>query len=219
MASDFISYQYAPNGKNGSAIYKNSTDWKLSFDNVYKDYTGASWINSNSKGNKWLNKFLSSYSSSTNNNAKAVAYMMDTNVWSTYAGTNAEYAMGGPTLEMYCESYKQTHPSKYVMNQATNSTGYQVKWNTDSSWSYTISGLPQDDFNKIYINSDNSKAYAMWLASPSAYDTNGVMYAYYYGGVNNYSYYNSNPGLRPLVCLKSSVQLKKVSTGVYEIVK
>ena len=218
IADDYISYQYAPNGKNGSAIYKNNTDWKLSFDNVYIDYTGAGWINSNSKGKKWLNQFLGSYSSSTNKNAKAVAYMMDTNVWSTYAGTNAEYAMGGPTLEMYCASYKQTHSSKYVECQA-NSTGYQVKWNTDSSWSYAISGLPQDDFNKIYINSDSSKANAMWLASPSAYDTNHVMYANCNGNVYASAYSSGNPGLRPLVCLKSSVQLKKVSTGVYEIVK
>ena len=127
--------------------------------------------------------------------------------------------MGGPTLEMYCESYKQTHPSKYVMNQATNSTGYQVKWNTDSSWSYTISGLPQDDFNKIYINSDSSKAYAMWLASPSASNPSYVMRANYNGGVDHGSCSSNHPGLRPLVCLKSSVQLKKVSTGVYEIVK
>ena len=94
--------------------------------------------------------------------------MMDTNVWSGYyAGPDAEYAMGGPTLEMYCESHKDTHPSKYLECGELNLSGYQVRWN-GGSWSAYQSGLVQDDFNSIYIKSDISKASAMWLASPSA---------------------------------------------------
>ena len=53
IADDYISYQYAPNGQAGSQIYRN-TDYHLSFNNIINDYTGASWISSNSKGAKWL---------------------------------------------------------------------------------------------------------------------------------------------------------------------
>ena len=217
IADDYISYQYAPKGKNGTAVTKNS-DYRLSFNNVYSDYPGASWIKENSKGSKWLNKLLSEYSSSTNKNVKAVGYMMDTNVWSIYSGSDAEFAMGGPTLDMFCESYKDTHPGGYIMCQAPNAIGYQVKWSY-GSWDGYVNDLAKDEFNKIYIKSDKSKAYAMWLASPSAYDANCVMFADYTGLVS-YDYSNSgSPGFCPLVCLKSGVQLNKVSDGVYEIVK
>ena len=182
IADDYITAANTPNGQNGSKIYENST-YRLSFDNVYKDYSGASWISSNSKGSKWLSQFLGSYGTSTNTNIRAVAYMMDTNVWSGYyAGEDAEYAMGGPTLEMFCASYKDTHPSKYLECGNLSSYGYNVRWN-GGSWSFNQSGLVQDDFNSIYIKSDTSKAKGMWLASPSARTGSLSMYVYYLGSV------------------------------------
>ena len=212
IADDYIAGENAPNGQSGSKINQYDT-YRLSFDNVINDYSGASWISSNSKGAKWLSQFLGSYGTSTNNNIKAVAYMMDTNVWSGYyAGPDAEYAMGGPTIEMYCESYKDTHPSKYLECGNLNSYGYQVRWN-GGSWNTEQSGLVQDDFNSIYIKSDTSKARAMWLASPSAYNHSSSMYAYYNGYVDSYAYFSNDPGLRPLVCLKSSIQFKIEEDG------
>ena len=84
----------------------------MSFDNVYKDYSGSSWILENSKAKKWLNKYFNytadngtTYPNKTseNKNIRAVAFMMDTSdgVWGKWANSNfAEYAIGGPTLEM-----------------------------------------------------------------------------------------------------------------------
>ena len=216
IADDYIASQYAPNGQNGNSIYVNST-YKLSMNNVYEDYTGAEWISTNSKGKKWLSQFLNSYRTSTNVNIRAVAYMMDTNVWSTFAGTKAEYAMGGPTLELFCASYKQTHPSKYIDYNIGNSNGYEIKLSTDSSYNSFVEGLPKDDFNQIYIKSDTSKANGMWLACTSFLYSNGLMHAHYSGGVYS-TYYNTTPlGFRPIVCLKSDVRLKKTSGGVYAI--
>ena len=218
IADDYIAGANTPKGQGGSSIYENST-YKLSFNNVTNDYTGASWISNNSKGAKWLSQFLSSYGTSTYGNIKAVAYMMDTNVWSAYyASEDAEYAMGGPTLEMFCASYKDTHPSKYLECGNVDSNGYNVRWN-GGSWANYQDGLVKDDFNSIYIKSSTSKAYAMWLASPSAYDSNLLMRAYYGGLVDSISYYYGNPGLRPLVCLKSSIQLEKQSDATFMIVK
>ena len=218
IADDYISYQYAPDGKNGSEINTKGTIYRVSFDNVCNDYTGAAWINANSKAKKWISKYLAITATSTNDNIKSVAYMLDTNIWSTYAGTNAEYAIGGPTLEMFSASYKQTHSSKYIDIQA-NSTGYQGKWNTDSGYSTVIRGLPQNDFNQIYIKSDDSKAYGMWLASPSGSYSDRVNVANCSGSVEEYYNDLSSYGLRPLVCLKSSVQLEKQPNGAYLIVK
>lgn len=217
ISDDYIASQYVPNSAGGHAPNIGDTNYKLYLTNVYTDYTGSEWINSNSKGKKWLNQFLTQYGTSTNNNIKAVAYIMDTNIWSTFAGVDAEYAMGGPTIELFCESYKQTHPSKYVDYSVTNSNGYGVKLNTSSSYSTSVSDLPQNDFNQIYIKSDTSKARGMWLASPSSYSSSRLMDAAYYGNVGYYNYYDTGCGIRPLVCLRSDVRLKKTSDGVYAI--
>lgn len=222
IADDYIHYDYAPYKTTTNKIYKNSTDYRLSFDNVYKDYTGSSSINSGFAG-KWLSSYWKNNSESTNTNIRAVAYMLDTSIWNTRFRNSeyADYAIGGPTLEMYCASYKDTHPTKYIECEAeSNTTGYKVKWNSDSTYSTAISGLAtSNDCNNIYIKSDTAKAYAMWLASPSADGTGSVMNAYCNGNVGNYSYASSNPGLRPLVCLSSDIQLKKLDNGNYRIVK
>ena len=220
IADDYISYLYAPNGKERSKI-DHDDDYKLSFDYVFTDYSeGANWIKDNSKGEKWLNEFLNKYSSSTNRNIRAVAYMMDTNVWNIYAGEDAEYAMGGPTVEMYCESYKDTHQSKYIEYES-NSIGYNVKWSTSSKYSSYISGMPLNEFNKIYVKfeTSNIKTEGMWLVSPSSLGNDGVMYVSSDGNIDGIKYDLPGYGLRPIVCLKSGIKLKKVSDEIYEIVK
>ena len=175
IADDYIHADYAPDS--GSyEIYVNSTSYRLSMNNVYENYTGAASIES-TFANKWLSAYYPSNKTNTNTNIKAVAYMLDTKIWNPiYKNEYAEYAIGGPTLEMYCASYKDTHPSKYIECTA-NSTGYQVRWN-GGSYANSISGVPKDEYNSIYIKSDTSKARTMWLASPSAYDANDLMGAH-----------------------------------------
>ena len=218
IADDYITAENTPKGKEETSVTENGT-YKLSFNNVYNDYEGASWISQNSKGAKWLSQFLSSYGTSTSSSIKAVAYMMDTNIWSAYyASEDAEYAMGGPTLEMFCASYKDTHPSKYLECGNLNSFGYQVRWN-GGSWNDIVYDFVLDDFNSIYIKSDSSKVQAMWIASPSANAGDWLMQAQYLGQVNLVYYGSGNLGLRPIVCLKSSVQLEKQTDGTFIIVK
>ena len=102
--------------------------------------------------------------------------MLDTDIWNPiYKNEYAEYAIGGPTLEMFCASYKDTHLSKYIGCTA-DSMGYQLRWQ-GGSYAYYINGLTEDEYNSIYIKSDNSKADAMWLTSPSANSTRRLMIA------------------------------------------
>ena len=216
IADDYISSTYAPKGKGGTSITANST-YKLSFGSVISDYSGSSNI-TNSLVKPWLSYLNSSYGrNSTYTNMKAVAYMLDTNVWSTYTDSEgkAEYAIGGPTLDLFSASYNQKYPNKQIQYQA-DSTGYQVKWSTDGSYSYSISGLPTND--SLYVISSTRKAQGMWLASPSASNGDYVMYVSYDGYVYYSSYNNNYPGLRPLVCLKSDVRLLQQSDGTYKII-
>ena len=124
ITDDYIHADYAPDSANYE-IYVNSNNYKLSFNNVYKDYTGAVDIDS-TFANKWLSAYYPSNSTSINTNIRAVAYMLDTDIWNPiYKNEYAEYAIGGPTLEMFCASYKDTHPNKYIECTA-NSTGYKL---------------------------------------------------------------------------------------------
>ncbi len=221
IADDYISINDAPKGKGGTALYKNS-DYRLSFDDVFKDYSGSDWILENSKAKKWLNKYFeyknedgnTPNKTSENTNIRAVAFMMDTSdsVWGKWANADlAEYAIGGPTLEMYVESYKDSHPESSISCDVTGTNGYTYS---------NASGLEaSDENNEIYIKTRQENANAMWLASPSSGDNDDIVYAYCSGYLDNGNYYyiSSGPGLRPLVCLRSNVQLEKVKDGEYKI--
>ena len=208
IASDYLKYDYVPtkttNGKE-YLMYKNS-DYKLSFNNMYQAYTGSADI-TDARITKWM-KWVGQYPSSTNTNIRSVAYMLDSNIWNTmYANNYAEYAIGGPTIEMFNASYKATHTEKYIEEEVTDANGYKVKWNTDSSYSYSISGLSRSELENLYVISDTTKASAYWLASPSADYDYRLLDVHYDGSVDRNWYDHATPGLRALVCLKSKVQL------------
>ena len=185
IATDYIKYNYCPAGIKGSAIFKNS-DYKLSMDNVYKDYTGSVDI-SDSRIKKWIQKYLDVAPSSTEINIKSVAYMLDMNVWNSYyKGEYAEYAIGGPTLEMFVASYNQTHQAK-PMYCKSNTTGYYISW-SDGGTTTSISGLSTSE--SLYVINSTSKANAMCLASPTAYGNKYIMGVRYDGIIDQYGYNN-----------------------------
>ena len=148
-------------------------------------------------GNPLTSKYLRWVGSSVNTvadnpNMKAVAYMMDTNKWSDFAGsTSGAIAMGGPTLEMFIKSYNAKHDTKLstyedesgnstISSTNANSDGYYVKWNSDASWSYYMEGLDTSEGN-MWVKTSTDRAYAMWVASPSSDDNIGVMRVTYIG--------------------------------------
>ena len=214
IASDYIHYDYAPTSANNT-LYNNGNGYKLSFDNVYKDYTGSADI-TDPRITKWIS-YVSENPSSINTNIKAVAFMLDEARWSAkYAKPEyAEYAIGGPTLELWCASYKATH-DRYI-ECTYNSTGYQVKWSDSAgSPSNSVSGA-EDDNDLYYIKSITSKCSYMWLASPSASLSNYLMNVSYLGNVLTSYYLNRSAGFRPLVCLQSGIPLEKQTDGTYLI--
>ena len=134
-----------------------------------------------------------------------------------YANNYAEYAIGGPTIEMFNASYKATHTEKYIEEEVTDANGYKVKWNTDSSYSYSISGLSRSELENLYVISDTTKASAYWLASPSADYDYRLLDVHYDGSVDRNWYDNGNPGFRPLVCLWSNVKLVPNKNNEYDL--
>ncbi|MCI8760605.1 MAG: hypothetical protein HFJ34_05775, partial [Clostridia bacterium] len=216
IADDYIHYDYCPPSAT-QAITKNS-DYKLSFNDIIKDYPNGSAHITNEKIKALNNDYFNVKGyTSTNDNMKAVAYMLDTNVWSGYKGSKAEYAIGGPSVEMLLKSYNQKYNTSYLAG-TQNDVGYYVSGDGGNSWKHAIS-IPIDS---LYTITDTQKAVAMWLASPSipSYsETSSLVVMDCDGYVNPYFYYldNATCGFRPLVCLNSDVQLEKKSDGTYAI--
>ena len=158
---------------------------------------------------------------STNNNGRCVSTLLNTGNWTGFVdNTYAEYAVGGPTLEMWVASYNAKGYTPLYTN--VNNTGYYIgnsEGTTDTYYYVT------DDSNNGYGDTlyfphqevvSNCSGY--WLASPSAYDTGRVLRVDYDGSVERYFSYNSSAGVRPLVSLKSEVTaVQNVETGVWEL--
>ena len=232
IASDYINTDYCPT-KNGATVTKsNSYPRGASFSGVYNQYAGSSDV---TQVGKELNYdyFLNPEKAytSTSSNMKAVAYMLDTNAWSGFREEGvAEYAIGGPTIELLFEAYNKAHPDDEYPNgkykaRAKSATGYEIS--TDggeeggNTWSNDITSSADylNDSDPTFVINSTANAYGMWLASPCASSTNAVMYVYSYGSVDSNPYSATLRGFRPLVCLESRIELKKTGENIYEIIK
>lgn len=228
ITDDYVEYDKLPTSTKGTALnLASGYSCVINFKDIVNnnDYTGSDWIinNTNANAKKWLNKYLTEYPNSTSESIKAVAYMMDTAKWSTFVNSRyAEYAIGGPTLELFCESHKVTHPDRYVECDFINGS-YKLKLSTNENYSETVSNLSYRDYDRLYASNDTSKARGMWLATPlyenSVFNTiHGVNTSYFNVGKSLFGTgYVGGPGLRPIVCLKSGYDIVSNGDGTYRI--
>ena len=214
IASDYVPVDKLPetSKKHKPANTNSSYPKAAPFDNVINDYTGSANI-TDEKIKALNNDYFSKGYTSASNNMRAVAYMLDTGIWSSFKTEKADYAIGGPTVEMLMASYSKSHNEKYKA-RASRATGYQISKDGGTNWaSWYIGMLGTSD--SLYVITSQTNALAMWLASPSAYGTSYVVYVNYAGfvGCYNYNYTGADLGFRPLVCLKSDIQLEADGAG------
>lgn len=149
---------------------------------------------------------------SENVNYKATASLLDTNKWSAFVDAEkAESAIGAPTLDMYIASWNAKYSSEKLYKAAI-STGYYVG-NTENPSTCSISMASASGYSDpLYY--PHTSAYngcsAYWLASPSENYINIMIRIGCDGTINDTSYNLTNVGVRPVVCLKSSVDGTKV---------
>ena len=229
IADNYVERANLPNSTDGTTATANKPNDGYSsnartayFSNILGDYAGSSRI-TESKLKALNNDYFNTKGyTSANNNMKSVAYMMDTTAWnSKFRDTSkAEYVVGGPTVELlfksYNEKYKTAYESQAVESSDKSNTGYQIRKTSSDSWSnYVNSMLTKSD--SLYVITKETDALAYWLASPSAYNPDRVMYVDSGGYVERDPYNIRTDGFRPLVCLKSDVTLEKVSDTEYAI--
>ena len=148
----------------------------------------------------------------SNPNEQAAAWLCDPSKWTAYCDTDkANYAIGGPSVEMYVKSYNQTHGDDALgcQYQTNNVPGYIYKVNNtiqNDGW-YTNSNTLDYSmtYKSMYCGQNGKKTGAWWLASPSARNSIDVCDVSGNGGAGlNYGGYGNGYGVSPIVSLKSS---------------
>lgn len=149
---------------------------------------------------------------------KAVAYMLDYGIWSDFSNSFvAEYAVGGPSVEMLLKSYSEKKKVDYRA-MAVSEVGYQISKDGGVNWINSNSTM-FDRKDSLYVLTSSSGASSMWLASPSAErDYWLLVVGENYGSVGCNFTGNPYSGFRPLVCLNSNILLKwNEQDKIYEI--
>ena len=96
--------------------------------------------------------------------------------------------------------------------KAISATGYKISKDGGVNWADLYSGMFSTS-EPLYVLSSSSGALAMWLASPSARDSDRVMFVTYNGSLDYASYNYDVIGFRPVVCLNSEVSITDNGDG------
>ena len=164
----------------------------------------------------------------TTNNSKYVSTLLNTNNWKKYLdkenGTgNAEYAVGGPTIEMWLDSWNTKYPNDKLYRKAcTSHPGYYIgtSENISESLIYTSIDELRDKVgynNKLYFphissyNDGYNDIDGYWVSSPNVY-VNSIFYIRYNGSINGTISYENKIGIRPVVSLKSGTTINAVES-------
>ena len=169
----------------------------------------------------------------SNKNMKAVTFLTNTSNWNSLKtgasiADKVNYVVGAPSVEMMFDSYNtkyglkdkaintgaltaDTERAKLVYQYTSGDLGYKVGPCHDNGTEYDYYTSDYSVKTDATIDSmyypGNSQYY--WLASPSAYNTDYVLYVYYaYGGLVAYNTYDGDFAFCPLVSLKSTVSLE-----------
>ena len=217
---------YNANGKTYRIFYVDKdNDFKDGYNTIYlkADYSGIVSCSTSYDASKTLIKKMNPLwatkgntveaetTTISNPNEQAAAWLCDPSKWTAYCDTDkANYAIGGPSVEMYVKSYNQTHGDnalgcQYQTHDAPG-YGYKVKGTIQNSGWYTNSNTLDYSmtYKSMYCGQNGENTGTWWLASPSANGSGGVCFVYgHYAGLSSDGYSNDF-GVSPLVSLKSS---------------
>ncbi len=214
IAADYLNTKFCPT-KDGVAITNNVNSYTTSFSTDLLDkYAGSADITSPKIKNLNSDFFNTKKYSSEDYNMKAVAYMLDTDIWTKQLtktdDTYVDYVIGGPTIELFFNAYNAKYGTNFGAKAYSENSTYGYKISSDKSknessttdWLYNIGKLLSSSDSTFAI-SDTPKSPAMFMASTSAHDNANLMFVYYDGSVSYCGYDNHSVGFRPVICLKN----------------
>ena len=258
IAEDYVPLHYPttstnnpmmPTGiNNNTSAYSTkpySLNWDYNSGNIQNGKTGAVDIFGSGASsmtqyiaNKYLSKWKAQTQNTTNSNARMTATLMDTSLWTNFANSSKVnnltsnsselVAIGGPTVEMWVDSWNQKHGSissdsnKAQLYLAATATGYKIGTKVYPTTYYIDNSSATGYSDKLYYprTSSYQNAYGYWLASPSDNGTDRVMDVSYGGRVTNGNYAYADYSVRPVVCLPSDITAEwNEEDNVWNIVK
>ena len=192
-------------------------------ENIFMEYTGTNQLLAGVNANRFkvvaaglLGTMTSSeHLNEININQKNILmteYILDSYNWRTYMNDNAEWAIGGPTAELLSKS----------LNQENLQKGYGTFCNrlwddSKSSAEGYLLNLTGTVLNSESVSyTQNNKGY--WLACPYSKNSECI---WTIGNIlmwNGWPYYTQYT-FRPIVCLKSGIQIYPDGKGEYTLNK
>ena len=217
ISKGYIKYDLLPSKDGLKTIKQINSNYATTFDNstpsgIMTKYTGSADIKETKlkKLNRKYFEFLNN-NQSINPNMKAIAYMMDTEAWGSFATSKknyAEYAIGGPTIELLFVAYnKYTNKdlSEKFETQVKSNYGYKISNDGGNNYEYYYYNIIDNPYKCVSMNNTN----AYWIASPSGENQKCLMVVESSGNVHRRNYIATNIGFCPLVLLDSNYTLEK----------
>lgn len=137
--------------------------------------------------------------SNTSLNIRATAWLTDTSetsMWSKYENNDAVFAIGSPTVELYVASFNAT-ASANSANQIT------LKVGTFGYTRNTTSNQLKTSYNYGIYNKSASSSW--WIASPYSGNSSAELIVDGANGCFNATVDSMPRGIRPVVCIQTSV--------------
>lgn len=136
-------------------------------------------------------------SSNESSNMRTTAWLTDSEVWTEYKNDDAVFAIGSPTMELYCKSFNATSE----LNEANEITidvgkrGYNYE---------TEENQIEVDYNNGIYNKDDSSRW--WIASPYGGNSDDGLNVYgRKGKIDDSNVEKNSYAVRPVVCILTSV--------------
>lgn len=144
---------------------------------------------------------------------KAVAYLMDIseNVWGSFKGKYADYAIGAPTLQMFFDSCNEYYGRNYKI-RAINENGYEINVDGQDEWVDNKYFLLPHSSDSIYVINSRGNS-TVFIATPSIRSKTALHNVMFTGSVSVYPLLSHSNSFRPIICLNSDVMLKEVDGG------
>lgn len=165
-------------------------------------------------------KFTGNYA--TYLSGKCVSTLLDTNKWTVFVDSSkASLAIGSPTLNMLIASWNAKYPSDKLFCNNSDQIGYKVGTSSnpnnpyiDNSEMIIKEGYQLAEENNMYFPHKNTVGGSIgyWLASPSSNGTERVVNVNY-NGISNDDPGNNYFGIRPVVCLRDTVNMIENEDG------
>lgn len=181
-------------------------DWTandIKFTSTIQTYAPKDTLKLQSMNYKWW-KIRGANQGLWNANERETAWLCDTTQWTNYKNNKSIYAIGSPSIEMYCDSYNSiNHPASkdfkenYILSaecSSVNAHGYIIKMNdkmpneinasgSANGWWTSKNSIDYVNNNSIYCGGNGTKgeestknSFYWYIASPSSYSLDDVIH-------------------------------------------